>query len=146
MEYVLWLLNRSPSKALEDKKMTPYEAWHGKKANLAGIHIFGCKVNGFIPKALRDNKFSPSAKPLVFLGMSDNHKGWVLYDPPIDHISAKFHDDIMYAPIAPSTQVDATDGYTFDVMSHMMMISFLMRNILVPSMATMTTMMTLLPP
>jgi len=119
MEYALWLINRSPSKALEDKMMTPYEAWHGKKANLAGIHIFGCKVNGFIPKALRENKFSPSAKSLLFLGMSDNHKGWVLYNPSTRTYevvrSAKFHDEIMFSPLPPSIEVDAMDGYTFDV-------------------------------
>ena len=119
MEYALWLINRSPSKALEDKRMSPYEAWHGKKANLAGVHTFGCKVNGFIPKALRDNKFSPSGQPLVFLGMSDNHKGWVLYNPirrTYEVVrTAKFHDDVMHFPIPPSNQVDSMDGYTFDV-------------------------------
>ena len=68
MEYAQWLINCSPSKALEDKKMSPYEAWHGKKASLANVHILGCNVNCFILKLLRGNKFSPSGQPLVFLG------------------------------------------------------------------------------
>ena len=77
MEHALWLINCSPSKALEDTKMSPHETWHGKKANLAGVHMFGCKV----PKILQDYKFSQSGQPFAFVGISDNHKGCVLNNP-----------------------------------------------------------------
>ena len=100
MEYAMWLMNRSPSKALEDKHRTPYEAWHGKKPNLTGVHTFGCMAVGFIPKILRDSKFHPSVELLCFLGMSDNHKGWFLVDMLThDRVvvrSGKLRDDVMY--------------------------------------------------
>ena len=78
--------------------MSPYGAWHGKKANLAGVHIFGCTVNGFIPKIPRDNQFSLSAQSLVFLEMSDNHKGWTLYNPA--HTSWCARPNSMITPFA----------------------------------------------
>ena len=73
--YSLWFISRSPSKALEDKRMSPDEAWQGKKSHLAGVHILGSKNTSFIRKSLRDNIFSPNGQSLTFVGTSDNHKG-----------------------------------------------------------------------
>ncbi|WVZ88385.1 hypothetical protein U9M48_034912 [Paspalum notatum var. saurae] len=36
----VYILNRSPTKSLEDK--SPFEAWHGHKPDIAHLRIFGC--------------------------------------------------------------------------------------------------------
>ena len=47
----VYLKNRSPTKAVE--KMTPYEAWFGKKPSLGHLKTFGCTAYAYIPKAKR---------------------------------------------------------------------------------------------
>ena len=42
MKHAIYLKNRTLTKALN--RMTPYEAFYGKKPNLAGLHEFGDKV------------------------------------------------------------------------------------------------------
>ena len=81
MKYATWLINRSASKSLLAEKMTPYEAWTGRKANLGGVHTFGCMAVCLIPKVKRDHKLSPTGEWLLYLGMSEDHKAWLLVNP-----------------------------------------------------------------
>ena len=100
MQYATWLLNRTYSRALKEN-MTPYEAWSGYKPSLRGVWQFGSMAVGYEPKPLRDNKFSSPGKWLCFMGMSENHKGWILIDPVSkkEQIvrSAKFYDGFTLA-------------------------------------------------
>ena len=43
-----YLVNRSPSSALEDK--TPQEVWTGKKPSLSHLRVFGCDAYLHVPK------------------------------------------------------------------------------------------------
>jgi hypothetical protein len=36
----VYLLNRSPTKALDSR--TPFEVWHGKKPKVSHLKVFGC--------------------------------------------------------------------------------------------------------
>ena len=96
MQYASWILNRTYTSTLRD--ITPYEAWTGRKANLARTHPFGCMAIGYLPKVHRDNKFAPNGEWLCFLGMSENHKGRLLVQPgTLQHTvvrSAIFYDDL----------------------------------------------------
>ena len=97
MKYATWLINRSATSRLLDEKLTPYEAWTGRKANLGGVHTFGCMAVCLVPKLKRDHKLSPTGEWLLFLGMSEDHKAWLLVNPntgkEAEVRSAAFHED-----------------------------------------------------
>jgi len=48
METTCYLVNKSPSLALEDK--TPQEVWTGKKPYLSHLRVFGCDAYVHVPK------------------------------------------------------------------------------------------------
>ncbi len=48
VETACYLVNRSPSLALEDK--TPQEVWTGKKPSLSHLRVFGCDAYVHVPK------------------------------------------------------------------------------------------------
>ena len=72
-----YLLNRSPTKALDDK--TPFEAWNGKKPGVKHLRVFGSLAYIHIPKDER-KKLDPKAKKCIFLGYGTTRKGYRLYD------------------------------------------------------------------
>eukprot|EP00253_Pinus_taeda_P010933 PITA_10933 len=58
METACYLVNKSPSSALEDK--TPQEVWTSKKPSLSHMRVFGCDTFVHVPKEKRtklDSKF-----------------------------------------------------------------------------------------
>eukprot|EP00253_Pinus_taeda_P029396 PITA_29396 len=60
VETACYLVNRSPSSALEDK--TPQEAWTGKKPSLSQLRVFGCDAYVHVPKEKRTKLDSQSEK------------------------------------------------------------------------------------
>jgi transposase InsO family protein len=61
---VTYLKNRSPTTALD--KITPYEAWHGKKPDLSYLHTFGCIAYHHVEGARR--KLDDKSLKCQFLG------------------------------------------------------------------------------
>ncbi len=61
---VTYLKNRSPTNSLD--KITPYEAWHGKKPDLSDLHTFGCIAYHHIEGARR--KLHDKSLKCQFLG------------------------------------------------------------------------------
>ena len=47
VETACYLVNSSPSSALEDK--TPHEVWTGKKPSLSHLRVFGCDAYVHVP-------------------------------------------------------------------------------------------------
>eukprot|EP00253_Pinus_taeda_P022168 PITA_22168 len=73
-----YLVNRSPSSALEDK--TPQEVWTGKKPSLSHLRVFGCDAYVHVPKEKRTKLDSKSEK-CIFIGYKDGLKGYKLWNP-----------------------------------------------------------------
>eukprot|EP00253_Pinus_taeda_P036673 PITA_36673 len=65
METACYLVNRSPSSALEDK--TPQEVWTGKKPSLSHMRVFGCDAYVHVPKEKR-TKLDSKSKKCIFIG------------------------------------------------------------------------------
>eukprot|EP00253_Pinus_taeda_P027828 PITA_27828 len=65
VETTCYLVNRSPSSALEDK--TPQEVWTGKKTSLSLPRVFGCDAYVHVPKEKR-TKLDSKFEKCVFIG------------------------------------------------------------------------------
>jgi transposase InsO family protein len=74
----IYLKNHSPTTALNNK--IPEEVWTGKKVNLAHLRVFGCRAHVLIPKEKR-TKLDPKTETCVFVGYSEQHKGYRLINP-----------------------------------------------------------------
>ncbi|CAL8095525.1 unnamed protein product [Prunus armeniaca] len=72
------LLNRCPSKSL--KKVTPFEAYTGRKPGIAHLKIFGSPSHVHIPSVLR-HKLKENSHKCIFVGYGICEKGYILFDP-----------------------------------------------------------------
>ena len=77
----VYIMNRLPTKLF--RNATPEDRWSGKKQDLKHLRVFGCKAMVHIPKEKR-RKWDMKAKPAIFVGYSDNSKGYRLIDPETD--------------------------------------------------------------
>ena len=73
-----YLLNRSPTKAVRNK--TPYEAWCRRKPVVNHLKVFGCVAYALTPSQGRE-KFDKKGEKLIFIGYSDESKGYRLFNP-----------------------------------------------------------------
>ncbi|BBH08996.1 transposable element gene [Prunus dulcis] len=74
----VYLLNRCPTKALN--KVTPFEAYTGRKPGVAHLKIFGSPCHVLIPSALR-HKLEENSHKCIFVGYGLFQKGYRLFDP-----------------------------------------------------------------
>ncbi|KAI5317465.1 hypothetical protein L3X38_037172 [Prunus dulcis] len=74
----VYLLNRCPTKSL--KKVTPFEAYTGRKPGIAHLKIFGSPCHVLIPSALR-HKLEENSHKCIFVGYGLCEKGYKLFDP-----------------------------------------------------------------
>ncbi|GJP40190.1 hypothetical protein CLOM_g24467 [Closterium sp. NIES-68] len=72
--------NRALTHVGEDK-WVPYVEWIGWKPKVDMLRVFGCMCMALVPKKLRHNKLDAKATWAVHLGMAQNSKGWLLWDP-----------------------------------------------------------------
>ncbi|GJP58814.1 hypothetical protein CLOP_g3663 [Closterium sp. NIES-67] len=72
--------NRALNHVGEDK-WVPYVEWIGRKPKVDMLRVFGCMCMALVPKKLRHNKLDAKATWAVHLGMAQNSKGWLLWDP-----------------------------------------------------------------
>ncbi|CAI7782129.1 unnamed protein product [Closterium sp. NIES-54] len=81
-------------------KWVPYVEWIGRKPNVDMLWVFGCMCMALVPKHLRHNKLGAKAIWAVHLGMAQNSKGWLLWDPFTKKFlvsrDCKFMENLMY--------------------------------------------------
>ncbi|CAI7773442.1 unnamed protein product [Closterium sp. NIES-54] len=91
--------NRALTHVGADKWVT-YVEWIGRKPKVDMLRVFGCMCMAFVPKHLRHNKLGAKSIWVVHLGMAQNRKGWLLWDPftKIFLVSrdCKFMENLMY--------------------------------------------------
>ncbi|GKD50171.1 retrovirus-related pol polyprotein from transposon TNT 1-94 [Tanacetum coccineum] len=91
-----YLINRSPSTALEKK--TPMDFWAGHPANYEMLRIFGCVAYSHV----NQGKLKPRAIKCIFLGYPEGVKGYRLWR--LDDVKPKiiisrdvvFNESLMY--------------------------------------------------
>ncbi|CAI7811573.1 unnamed protein product [Closterium sp. NIES-54] len=81
-------------------KWVPYVEWIGRKPKVDMLRVFGCMCMALVPKHLRHNKLGAKAIWAVHLGMAQNSKGWLLWDPFTKKFlvsrACKFMENLMY--------------------------------------------------
>jgi hypothetical protein len=77
--YATYLKNRSPTRALGDK-ITPDEAFWGKKPNVAALQEFGtpCEV---LRQDGKNSKIGVKTRSCIFVGLSEESRAWRYYNP-----------------------------------------------------------------
>ncbi len=79
LRHVVWLKNRTTTKALPDGKM-PYEMLTGEKPDLSNVHEWGCVC--YVHQATpNQSKLDPWAKEARWIGVDDESKGSRIYWP-----------------------------------------------------------------
>ena len=74
----VYVRNRLPTASLPSNK-TPYEVAFGKKPSLQHLRVFGCRAYVMIQKDQRKS-LQPHSMACIFLGYSEEIKGWRCYD------------------------------------------------------------------
>ncbi|CAI7808314.1 unnamed protein product [Closterium sp. NIES-53] len=81
-------------------KWVPYVEWIGRKPKVDMLRVFGCMCMALVPNNLRHNKLGAKAIWAVHLGMAQNSKGWLLWDPFTKKFlvsrDCKFMENLMY--------------------------------------------------
>ncbi|CAI7878630.1 unnamed protein product [Closterium sp. NIES-53] len=71
-----------------------------RKPKVDMLRVFGCMCMALVPKHLRHNKLGAKAEWAVHLGMAQNSKGWLLWDPFTKKFlvsrDCKFMENFMY--------------------------------------------------
>ncbi|CAI7796842.1 unnamed protein product [Closterium sp. NIES-53] len=82
------------------KIWVPYVEWTGRKPKVDMLWVFGCMCMALVPKHLLHNKLGAKAIWAVHLGMAQNSKGWLLWDPFTKNFlvsrDCKFMENLMY--------------------------------------------------
>ncbi|KAJ3543106.1 hypothetical protein NMY22_g3260 [Coprinellus aureogranulatus] len=76
--HAAYLRNRAPTRALQGQ--TPYEAWMGRKPNVAHLREFGSDV-WVLDQSNNKSKLAPRSKKMVLVGYNDGSKSIRYYDP-----------------------------------------------------------------
>ncbi|KAJ6866233.1 Retrovirus-related Pol polyprotein from transposon TNT 1-94 [Populus alba x Populus x berolinensis] len=84
----VYLINRLPSSALNSD--TPYFRLHGKHPIYSSLRIFGSRCFPYTWDTRR-NKFDPKSVPCIFVGYSDQHKGYKCFHPTSKKIFVSRH-------------------------------------------------------
>ncbi|CAI7869025.1 unnamed protein product [Closterium sp. NIES-53] len=91
--------NRSLTHVGADK-WVPYVEWIGRKPKVDMLRVFGCMCMALVPKHLRHIKLGAKTIWAVHLGMAQNSKGWLLWDPFTKKFlvsrDSKFMENLMY--------------------------------------------------
>ncbi|CAI7886961.1 unnamed protein product [Closterium sp. NIES-53] len=79
-------------------KWLPYVEWIGRNTKVDMLWVFGCMCMALVPK--RHNKLGAKAIWAVHLGMAQNSKGWLLWDPFTEKLlvsrDSKFMENLNY--------------------------------------------------
>ncbi|PKU80787.1 Retrovirus-related Pol polyprotein from transposon TNT 1-94 [Dendrobium catenatum] len=83
-----YLINRMPSKTIHN--CTPFELIYHTKPDYSNLRVFGCECFPLLPSHKR-HKFQPKATSSIFLGYSDQHKGYKCLDSQTKRIIISRH-------------------------------------------------------
>ena len=69
---------------------SPFEVLEGKPARLDQLRVWGCDA-WKLDHHHRSGSWDRKAKKMIFVGIAENRKGWVLFDPKTRKLSTTYH-------------------------------------------------------
>ncbi|RDX88105.1 hypothetical protein CR513_30341, partial [Mucuna pruriens] len=91
VNWTCYLLNRCPKHIV--KNITPQEDWSGIKPFIKHLRVWGCLAHVHIPEVKR-GKLDDKSFPCIMLGVSDESKGYRLFNPKTKRIVVS--KDVMF--------------------------------------------------
>ena len=91
--HVVYLRNRLWHSKLQtsvDVGASPFQIVYGKAPKLANARVWGCDA-WKLDHMHKSGSFERKAKKMIFVGLSANRKGWVLFDPATRKTSTTYH-------------------------------------------------------
>ena len=92
-KHVVYLRNRLWHTKLTSSVVvgaSPFQKVYGKAPKLANLRVWGSDSWKF-DHMYRSSSFARKAKKMIFVGVSPNRKGWVLFDPATRKTSTTYH-------------------------------------------------------
>ena len=92
-KHVVYVRNRLWHRALKtavDVGASPYQSVYGKAPKLGNLRVWGCDA-WKLDHLHRSSSFQRKAKKMIFVGLSPNRKGWVLFDSKTRTTSTTYH-------------------------------------------------------
>ena len=100
-----------------NQNKSPFELLFGNKRDPGDLHVFGSIAYHHIPSELR-SKFDLTSKKFVFMGYSDYHKAYRLYDPLESKVifsrNVRVLDNVFYWKENKNEKSDESDNCNID--------------------------------
>lgn len=93
IKHAVWIRNRLPHRSLKLARVSqsPYEKLYGRPAKLSMVRVFGCDSWRFNFDRQKADITEPKGIKGVFVGVSPNRKGWMIFDPKSKSIRTSYH-------------------------------------------------------
>ena len=104
VEHAVHLYNRTPVRRLAWR--TPFGALNLHKPDISHLRVFGCGAYVFIPEDVRQNKLTPRAEMMIFIGYTSGIKGFKFMRKPnniIFHAVTALFDEFTF-PYCPDNK------------------------------------------
>ena len=92
-KHVVYLRNRLWHRGLETSVnvgASPFQIVFGKAPKFSALRVWGCDA-WKLDHLHRSSSFGRKAKKMIFVGISPNRKGWVLFDPKTRKTTTTYH-------------------------------------------------------
>jgi hypothetical protein len=93
VKHVAWVRNRIWHKALQltdGAGLSPFQALYGRTPKVSMAKVFGCDV-WKLDMTVKKGSLQPKGKKGIFVGLSANRKGWLIFDPKTRTTRTSFH-------------------------------------------------------
>jgi hypothetical protein len=93
VKHVAWVRNRIWHKALkftDGAGVSPFQALYGRTPKISMAKVFGCDV-WRLDMTVKKGSLEPKGKKGIFVGLSANRKGWLIFDPKTRKTRTSFH-------------------------------------------------------
>ena len=93
VKHVCWLRNRLWHRSLQKEigvGISPFQALFGRAPHMTMARVWGCDAWA-LDHSFVKSSFEPKGKKMIFVGISVNRKGWVLFDPKTRKVRTTYH-------------------------------------------------------